>query len=246
MVCTAVAFGVAGFWLGWLTRPHGEAPPSPPPTVQSATPRAVTGLQRGLLCASRFPSTPDEPVDCAVPKLRADWCEGQLDECERSRESVRQQWPDDGTIEAPQAWANAVERALDECGIPGLELVECAEYPCVAALRPEVDGGPDEEAFGKEQKRLMDAVRSCAALRDAFGVTDDKALDVFANDTICPDGSRRDFFALMALDPAGPAYALLVKDDDRTKREERDLFRWLFRRGDDVAAQYTAIACDAS
>ena len=94
MVCTAVAFGVAGFWLGWLTRPHGEAPPSPPPTVQSATPRAVTGLQRGLLCASRFPSTPDEPVDCAVPKLRADWCEGQLDECERSRESVRQQWPD--------------------------------------------------------------------------------------------------------------------------------------------------------
>ena len=124
--------------------------------------------------------------------------------------------------------------------------MECSEYPCVAALRPQVDGGPDDEAFRKEQERMMAQVRACAPLRDAFGVTDDKALDVFANDTICADGTRRDFFALMALDPTGPAYALLEKEQGRSKREERDLFRWLFRRGDDVAAQYTGIGCDDS
>jgi hypothetical protein len=197
-----------------------------------------------LLCTTRAPPPSSAKGDCEAENLRARWCEGQLAECERSTEAVRHDWPEQDTVEDPARWVDAVEAGLAECAIEGaeLEVIDCAEYPCVAALRPAVDGGPDSESFRQEQERLIEAVRGCGPLRAAFGIEDEsqhKALDVFSNDTTCPDGSRADFFAFMALDPDGEAFDLLDDDNEkRSKRQERDLFRWLFRRGDDIAAQY--------
>lgn len=237
-----VLITAAAFATGWWSAREPSARPTPEEGMPKAV-RVPEPVARGLLCVQRGQlRRPDS--GCEHEQLRATWCEGQLSECERSREAVRQPWPEHQTVEDPVTWTQAVEEALVECDIAGAEVeaIDCAEYPCVAAFRPTAAGEPDSLAFSEEQERLIAAVRACAPLREAFGVQTDEqeqALDVFANDATCPDGSRADFFALMALDTQGDAYALL--DDtkvDRTKREQRDLFRWLFRRGDDVAAQY--------
>lgn len=243
----SASLAVTGFWLGWMSSGHASvAPrPTPSPAPSSAGTPAAEQLRRGLLCASRGPSSAPASDECAAERLRATWCEGQLAECEHSRQAVRHPWPEEAGVEDPTEWTDAVEAALAQCEIAGveLELIDCSEYPCVAALRPEASGGPDSEAFRAEQQRVEEEVRGCGPLRAAFGLQErspDKGLAVFANDTVCSDGSRADFFALMALHPDGPAYDLV--DDEgqrRSKREERDLFRWIFRRGDDVAAAYS-------
>lgn len=235
-----VACGLIGLGVGRVSAREDQAPPAVrTTTLQQQRPAALQ--PKGMLCARRTAEL--EEAGCAKERLRAQWCEGQLSQCEASQSANRHAWPeDDDSIEGPQAWANAVEEALDDCEIESAEIetIECSEYPCVAALRPAVVGEPDDPEFAKAQERLIEGLRGCAPLREAFGIDDatTKALDVFSNDTTCPDGSRRDFFALMALDPSGPAYALIEEDRKRSKREERDLFRWLFRRGDDIAAAY--------
>jgi hypothetical protein len=241
--------GVACFGMGWVSSSRAAGAAAPPDSARPLDSRARPALPRGLLCARRGPSaTQTRTEDCAEQRLRNTWCESQLASCEKRREQIRQDWPADPGVEDPTEWTDAVETALVECDIEGaeLEVVDCTEYPCVAALRPSVSGGPDDEEFRSHQQELIEQLRACEPLRESFGLEGeaaDKALDVFGNDTTCPNGERIDFLALMALDPSGPAYALIEDDDGRSKRQERDLFRWLFRRGDDIASVYP---CDAA
>lgn len=155
------------------------------------------------------------------------------------RKAVRQPWPAGDTVESPEAWTDAVEQALAECELGAeLEMVECTEYPCVAALRP-ADSTLDEAGREREMKRLMAAARTCAPLRASLGLEGpehDEAIDVFRLDARC--GERREpFFVLTAFAPEGPAWAL-VSQDHRNEIEDRDLFRWMYRRADDVSGMW--------
>ncbi len=236
----AVGIGCVLLGLG-IGRVSARGTPPPIDVERAEVPQKTNAFRpKGMLCTTR--TTDMEAPGCASERLRTQWCEGQLAQCEQTRRANRHDWPEDEGIESPEAWANAVEEALDDCDVEGAEVetIECSEYPCVAALRPTVVGEPDDPAFAAAQEKLIESVRGCASLREAFGIDEEthKALDVFSNDTTCPDGTRRDFFALMALDPNGPAFELLDEERKRSKREERDLFRWLFRRGDDIAGAY--------
>jgi hypothetical protein len=155
---------------------------------------------------------------------------------------VRNEWPEGDTVEEPGAWSDTVEQAFAECEIPGaLELIDCTEYPCTAAVRPPVPP-EDPEQFKAQMTSAMNAVRACAPLREAFGVAAgevaqqqvEAALDVYRLDAQC-DGDREKFLVLMALAPEGDAYTLLHKGDTTTQ-EDRDLNRWMYRRADDLAA----------
>lgn len=178
----------------------------------------------------------EDDASCEALELRTRWCEGQLDQCTRERKAVRQPWPGEESVEAPEAWSDAVEQALAECELGvELELVECTEYPCVAALRP-ADPGLDQAGREQEMKRLMETARACGPLRAAFGLQGpehDKAIDVWRLDARCGEG-REGFFVLSALSPEGPAWSLLEKEA-KDELEERDFFRWLYRRADDVS-----------
>jgi hypothetical protein len=228
-----------GFWAGRsLARDPAPLPAAPSPSPAVAPPSLPAHrAARGLVCASidQARRHADDP-SCDALELRGRWCEAELDQCTRERKAVRQPWPDDETIEAPEAWSDAVEHALAECELGAeLELVECSEYPCVAALRP-ADPALDEAAREQEMKRLIEAARACAPLRSSFGIRGpehDEAIDVYRLDARCGEG-RESFFVLSALAPDGPAHALLAKDDP-SDQEERDLFRWLYRRADDVS-----------
>lgn len=239
MVLIAVSAAGIGFGIGRATAASAQSRPVPAAAPSAARPPAVvTRAVSGLVCAplAGAPSDGDEP-SCAAQALRARWCEGQLQECTAQRQAVRQAWPQDG-IEQPEVWTDAVEEALAECEIGAeLEVIDCTEYPCVAGLRP-AEPGLGEQEREQEMKRLMEAARACAPLRRSLGLVateeDDASIDVFRNDARCPQ-EREEFFVLTALDPAGPARALIDKEH-RSPREERDMFRWLFRRADDVSS----------
>jgi hypothetical protein len=235
-----VGLGAAGlgFWAGRATASApaavGVEPVAGPVASPGPSARRVAG---SLVCASLAPGRrEDESASCEALGLRARWCEGQLDQCTGQRKAVRQPWPEADTVEAPDAWADAVEEALAECEIGAeLELVECTEYPCVAALRP-ADPALDEAGREQEMQRLMAAARACAPLRASLGLggpEHDEAIDVYRLDARCGEG-REAVFVLSALAPEGPAWTLLRKDP-RSEHEERDLFRWLYRRADDVS-----------
>lgn len=198
------------------------------PAVAPPVPRAL----RSLVCAPVGRPLGRE-ASCEELDLRQRWCESELAECRRERASVRQEFPEDAGIESPEQWSSSVDEAFEQCGIDAeIELVDCAEYPCTAALRsktPLVDG-PTQE---REMNRLMAAARACAPLRSAFGVGEgqEDALDVFQLDAPCGGKAER-FFAFMALDPKGAAYnRQRVQDDDLV---EREVMRWMYRRGDDL------------
>ncbi len=199
------------------------------------SPRAQRTAQ-GLVCATLDRRSTSSGPSCEAEVLRTQWCQAQLDQCQGQRRAVRQPWPAASSSESPERWADAVEEALAECALGAeLELVECSEYPCVAALRPD-DPSLDESQREQEMHRLMDAARGCQPLRKSFGLADegqDDALDVYRLDARCGDG-RESFFVLSALDPQGPAYGLL-STDNRDELDDRDFSRWLYRRADDVS-----------
>lgn len=231
--------GALGFWAGRcsMREPMPEAVETTSPAPAPGPGRAARRVSSGLVCAALASGSdaPEEP-SCEAAELRARWCEGQLDRLSGERKAVRQPWPEAETVESPEAWTDAVEQALAECEIGAeLELVECTEYPCVAALRP-ADATLDQGGREQEMKRLMAAARACAPLRESMGLRGpehDEAIDVYRLDARCGDG-RESFYVLSALSPEGPAWALLGKEG-RSEEEERDLFRWLYRRGDDVS-----------
>ncbi|HWB79944.1 MAG TPA: hypothetical protein VG755_33495 [Nannocystaceae bacterium] len=232
----AIVSGALCFWAGRslaVPRAPEAAPESSPSSPRTSTRRLTASP---LVCAkTRAPVFPE--LDCSEPELRARWCEAELDACVRERRAVRQEWPEADTIESPETWTKTIDEALASCDIGAeLELVDCAEYPCTAALKTAKTAMTDAE-HQAEMERLMVAVRSCPALRDQFGAApDQKNLDVFRLDARCPNG-RESFFVLMALDAAGAAYELYGKQE-RDDTQERDVNRWMYRRADDLAGMW--------
>lgn len=230
--------GVFGYVAG---RAHAGEPEPAAVELQpsKADPRASRKV-RDLVCAARRrPETDSGAEGCEAMELRARWCEAELARARGERAEVRQEWPDPDSVESPEQWPDAVESALAECEIGAeLELVDCTEYPCSAALRPAAPP-TDPSAFEAEMKRLMGAARGCKPLQDALGVADhqlEQSIDVFRLDANCSE-QREDFFVLMALEPEGPAYKLF-HNHDRTDAQERDFNRWLYRRADDLSAMW--------
>ncbi len=236
-VLVGIGAATLGFWAGRATAaPQPEPKADPPAAVTRSPSRATRRTAQGLVCAAigGGRQTTPEP-SCDGLALQAKWCQAQLEQCEGQRKAVRQPWPQADTAEAPDQWADAVEEALAQCDMGAeLELVECSEYPCVAALRP---SDPTLDAAGRERemKRMMAVARGCAPLRESFGITPEHeaALDVYRLDARCGDG-RESFFVLSALSPQGPAYAL-QSTENRDAQQERDFSRWLYRRADDVS-----------
>ncbi len=227
-----------GYAAGRRATSTVQVPPSAPPPLSAGATGAKQKLGR-MVCASvQSRDLGEEELDAL--RLRAKWCSSELAELKRARDEARQPWPaDEDSVEAPDLWTEAVEEALASCDIGAdIELVDCTEYPCAAALRP-AQAPPNAEAFRTEMVRLMEAVRACPDLRSAFNVKDDEhaeqALDVYRLDSPC-GGRREDFFVLTAVEPDGPAHALL--NADRDDKQERDFHRWLYRRADDVSAMW--------
>lgn len=198
------------------------------PDSPSAMPKAV----RSLICAP-VRRAANEDASCDELALRERWCEAELADCSKQRDAVRHPWPDADGVESPERWSEIVDDAFEACGIDAeLEVIDCAEYPCTAAVRPKLPM-PDAASHERELERLTQAVRACPQLREAFhvGPGQDDALDLFRLDAPCGDAHER-FFALMAIDTQGGAFAeQQVSDDDIV---ERDVMRWMYRRGDDL------------
>ncbi len=221
----------AGFGLGRWASPVALDPVAPPvaePAGTEPAPRAV----RSLVCAPvRRAASRD--ASCDELELRERWCETELADCTKQRDAVRHSWPEAETVESPERWSAAVDEAFDACGIDAdLEVIDCAEYPCTAALRPK-HAALDAASHEREVERLTNAVRSCPQLRAAFNVANgqEDALDVFRLDAPCGEQQER-FFAFKAVDTRGDAFAKQqVQDDDVV---ERDVMRWMYRRADDL------------
>jgi len=198
----------------------------------TASPSAVPKAVRSLVCAP-VRRAAGEDASCDELELRERWCEAELADCSKQRDAVRHPWPEADGVESPERWSEIVDEAFEACGIDAeLEVIDCAEYPCTAAVRPKLPT-PDAASHERELERLTQAVRACPQLRDAFhvGAGQDDALDLFRLDAPC-GGTHERFFALMAIDTQGDAFAKQqVSDGDIV---ERDVMRWMYRRGDDL------------
>ena len=227
VLALAGAFAL-GRWVWPATAATVVEDDAPVAAEAAQVPRAL----RSLVCAPVGRPLGRE-ASCEELDLRQRWCESELSECRRERASVRHEFPEQAGIESPTEWSAAIDEAFEQCGIDAeIELVDCAEYPCTAALRSKTVllDGPGHE---REMERLIEATRGCAPLRRAFGIGDgqDDALDLFRLDAPCGGAAER-FFAFMALDPKGDAYnRQRVTDDDLV---EREVMRWMYRRGDDL------------
>lgn len=227
----ASAAGAAGYWVGRRAvepRKTADRPAAPDKPVAKR-------LRRGMVCAATASGDRQTDQDMEALQLRARWCEGELAECRRERKAVRQPWPENDGPESPDRWADAVEAAIDACQLEDveIELVECSEYPCAAALRP----GAGVQNLGDEQQRLQEAFRGCAPLREAMGIGEsaaEAAIEVYQHDARCDDGHREDILVLSVLSPDGEAFRLL-DSEAASPYEQRDLMRWLYRRADDIA-----------
>jgi hypothetical protein len=143
-------------------------------------------------------------------------------------------------VESPEQWTKAVETAIEQCelGIE-LDLVDCTEYPCVAAWRPprgaDEANAPLEGADAGYREDLEKQVAGCAPLRAAFGVTEDTKewASVWSYDAPC-EGGIEPMVTLSVLQPGGPAYSTLNDDDDNSD----ETLRWMFRRAEDVASSW--------
>lgn len=239
-VIVALGSGMIGFCVGALSTANDtpQDTSSASDVAPSEAPPAIQRMNRRLVCTSLGRRAGTEDEDCESLGLEFRWCEMELNQCLNQKDVVRQEWPEsESSIEAPGQWSDAVEEALDICGVTAeLELIDCSEYPCAAGLRSSTTSG-DEKVQEQEMERLTKAIRSCEVLRSSFGIVgsdNEDALDIFRLDAKCGN-NRENFFALVALDPGGPAYALYT-NQDRSATEERDLFRWIYRRADDLSS----------
>ncbi|MFO0632671.1 MAG: hypothetical protein U0168_07475 [Nannocystaceae bacterium] len=229
-----LAVGAGAFVLGRATAAHTAAPP--PAATSDAAVTPGPRVLRSLVCAPvQRPASAE--ASCDELELRQRWCESELSECTRERSAVRHPWPEDDGIESPDRWSAAIDEAFETCGIAAeLEVVDCAEYPCTAALRPRA-AVTDDAGHERQMNELVAAVRACAPLRQAFAVGpgQDDALDVFRLDAPCGDDHER-FFALLALDTRGEAFAKQSEQEDDLV--EREVMRWMYRRGDDLVGMW--------
>lgn len=227
VVSLAVGIAVGRSWARPDAAPGVRTEPAAP-----SSPNTVPKAVRSLICAPVRRAAAQD-ASCDELELRERWCEAELADCSERRDAVRHPWPEADGVESPERWSAVVDEAFAACGIDAeLEVIDCAEYPCTAAVRPKVPM-PDAVSHERELERLTKAVRACPQLRAAFhvGAGQDDALDLFRLDAPC-DGTHERFFALMAIDTQGGAFAeQQVSDDDIV---ERDVMRWMYRRGDDL------------
>jgi hypothetical protein len=212
----AASFGV----VGWLLR--AQAVPASEQQFSSeagiAPPAPTTGSAAGSTCRPIvWVRTRDGDAESSAPAA-LDWCARQLEEVYEREARTRQPWPDDGRAqEQPEGWEAAVRQGLETCDLPlALDVVECTEYPCVAALSP-------KDGTLTEGDKLVELVGSCQPLREVFGDSADLQLHEVVRDC---DG--RTGYVLQALAEHGRAWEAI--------RSERDgvVMRWMFRRYEDL------------
>jgi hypothetical protein len=130
------------------------------PVAATTTPKAV----RSLICAPVHRAATDDS-SCDELELRERWCEAELADCSKQRDAVRHPWPEADGVESPGRWSEVVDTAFEACDIDAaLEVIDCAEYPCTAAVRPKL-AMPDAASHERELERLTQAVRACPQLR---------------------------------------------------------------------------------
>lgn len=171
-----------GIWLGWTLHqpPEAQATPAPP------APR-----ERRVVCTN---VTAPEPVEAQELGTRLEWCEARLSAATRVRPTGRKEWPEDmAGAESPEDWPATAEALLARCQPDvKMEVVDCEEYPCVAALRgPE---GIDVEAMRKELKR-------CAQTDAALAEQD---IELGSVTVRCPDGSTETALVFSLWDQESP------------------------------------------
>ncbi|MBV1861823.1 MAG: hypothetical protein KUG77_25610 [Nannocystaceae bacterium] len=164
----------------------------------------------------------------------------QLAECEAGSRRVRDPWPSDlPSQEDPDAWVATVEDSFESCEVPAeIEVIDCVEYPCIAALRSDPN---DEESVDAAvaAETLRSRLESCAPLRAGLSIseTGTDAIQVHPVDVTCEDGSKEQAQVVIALDPAGPAWAEFSRPDNDVDA----ILRWYYRRTDDVVASWKCV-----
>lgn len=143
--------------------PFRSGPPVPTGAQLPATaPRVV--------CTHRKTRV-ETSTDCEEMQTRLDWCNARLLAATRVRPTTAP--PEAVGVDDPVEWDREMRHLLDVCGIPASpEATDCAEYPCVTALR-----APDDAAMTKN----LDAC-------EAAGFTDDDMPALLPVPLTCGDG----------------------------------------------------------
>ncbi len=220
----------------------GRAPPGAPSGSLPVPPSRQAGLRpSSLVCArrdSRLSPSSEPTCDCEVVSAWSGLMERQLAECEAGTRRVRDPWPSDlPSQEDPDAWVETLEDAFEECGVAeAIELVDCVEYPCVAAVRSDAIGTEDQEAKAEDLRSRLDG---CVPLRSGLSISEagTEAVQVHPIEVRCEDGSVERAQVVIALDPTGPAWAEYNQED----RDVDAVLRWYYRRTDDVMASWTCV-----
>lgn len=199
---------MAGLLAG-LAVPATLGPRTPP-----RAPDPPSRASRHSVCADvRAPLAHDSE------DLRLRWCEARLAEASRETPTLRRDWPTEIPPEdEPGAWSEAVDAAVRACSLQmSVELTDCEEFPCVAALRPSL--GVPEEA--------RDALNAC--LSEHLGKPTWGAAGSIVVRAHCPDGTEEPVLLLMAMTDAGES-ALGFPPDDFTSIP--DFYMLLGRRAE--------------
>lgn len=140
---------------------------SPAPTKRVVAPIAKTQAVR---CVDLAPAA----VDDTCPEARAVWlqCEAALAVATAAHPTTRMPFPAEiPEAQQPGPWTDRLADALVSCDIPAtLEVTDCDEYPCAAALRIAPEDLP----------KATDAWNACAPLAELH-------LGYTATDVHCPD-----------------------------------------------------------
>lgn len=238
----AVACGVLGLVGGFLLARGDSAPRAVKPvTTSTGIPSSLA--PRGLVCVRSSESEGLES-DCESLRPALKWCEARLARCESRGMFRRHDWPDNTPGEHPERWTSSVRSALEACGIDlPLEVVDCTEYPCVAAVRPppgiEVGTEDDEaQSYTAYRERLERQLDTCEPLQGQFGDGNSPGLARLHRYDVPCEGGAEPMLILSVLDSEGPAYAI----QQGTNLTEQ--LRWSFRRGDDLAAAWSCEMAD--
>ena len=232
--------GLVGYAAGAAT---GGPPQSRRVAPSTALERRTNRRRSSLVCARRstLPTPPSAPdCNCEMVSAWSDLMERQLAECEAGSRRVRDPWPTDlPPQEDPEAWVETVEYAFEECDVPGaIEVVDCVEYPCVAAVRSGSVGEGTSDAHA-DAEALRSRLDRCAPLRSGLSISEagTDAIQVHPIEVACEDGSKERAQVVIALDPAGPAWS----EFDRADKDIDAILRWYYRRTDDVMASWKCV-----
>lgn len=243
IVLTVGVAGAAGlgFWAGTAWG-KGRAPQVTAGTMRSGAPGQDPSPPHRLFATALLEigdADSDDGEESQAERLGWQLCREQLLACRARDEQLREPFPEDAMFEEPEAWEDAVTKAVQECGggLVELDTVECSHYPCIGGLRRR-DTASFKQVGEVEAPRLTQAFRDCEPLRNALGgdVPED-AIDLFPFRRRCEDGSYEEFWILMALDPAGEAWEFYERDHNDDLHVQ-SIMRWMYRRGEDLATQW--------